>query len=361
MAPAQLDSSLLRSLLLVVSCFAIVRSLWSRRKQGGRAAPPPSPPAWPVIGNILQLGQGHHHRKLQSLARRHGPLFLCLGSVPTVVVSSASVAEAVLKTQDHVFCGRPQQHTARGVLYGCQDIGFSPYGERWRQLRRIAVVHLLSAKRVDSFRALREEEVASLVARIRAAIEWAMAELIKNQRKWRRYKPRCRGGTRTSPRGAAGEDEPPPGSHEGSDAATSTVQDTDLHNYDIPAKTRLIINAWEIGRDGESWENPEDFLPDRFVHSDIGYSGKDFRFIPFSAGRRGCPSIAFAFATRLVELVLANLMCHFDWELPEGQELESFEVVESSGLSPGLKSALILVAKPLQALTAYGDCNKVLM
>jgi len=56
-----------------------------------------------------QLGRGHHHRKLQALARQHGDIFLLrLGSVPALVVSSASVAEEVLKNQDHVFCGCPQ-------------------------------------------------------------------------------------------------------------------------------------------------------------------------------------------------------------------------------------------------------------
>jgi len=117
-----------------------------------------------------QLGRGNHHRKLQALAQQHGDIFLLrLGTVPVLVISSASMAEEVLKNQDHVFCVRPQQRTARGILYDCRDVGFSPYGEWWRQLRRIAVVHLLSAKRVDSLRALRAEEVASLVARVRAA------------------------------------------------------------------------------------------------------------------------------------------------------------------------------------------------
>ncbi|CAN6341399.1 unnamed protein product [Urochloa humidicola] len=173
MAPVQLDSNLLLlSIIFVVSCFAIVvRNFWSRHKGSDRVVVlPPSPPALPIIGNLHQLGRNHYHRKLQALARRHGPLFLLrLGSVPTLVVSSASVAEEVLRTQDHAFCGRPPQHTARGLLYGCRDVAFSPYGERWRQLRRIAVVRLLSAKRVDSFRGLREQEVASFLERIRAA------------------------------------------------------------------------------------------------------------------------------------------------------------------------------------------------
>jgi hypothetical protein len=173
MAFVELDSTLVvLCLFFVVSCFAVVvRGFGPGRKDGVRALPP-SPPALPIIGNLHKLGGVHLHRSLQALARRHGPLFLLrLGSVPAVVVSSASLAEAVLRTQDHVFCSRPQQYTARGTLYGCRDIAFSPYGEHWRQIRRIAIVHLLSVKRVDSFRALRLEEVARFVQRIRAAGE----------------------------------------------------------------------------------------------------------------------------------------------------------------------------------------------
>lgn len=168
-APPQLDSNLALFLLFVASCFLIARRLRPGRNNHGRALPP-SPPGFPVIGNMHQLGRGHHHRKLQALAQRHGDIFLLqLGAVPTLVVSSASMAEEVLKNHDHIFCGRPQQHTARGILYDCRDVAFSPYGERWRQLRRIAVVHLLSVKRVDSMRVLRKEEVASLVDRVRTA------------------------------------------------------------------------------------------------------------------------------------------------------------------------------------------------
>jgi hypothetical protein len=89
--------------------------------------------------------------------------------MPAIVVSSASVAETVLKTKDNVFCGRSQNYTARGLLYGCRDIALSPYGKQWRQSRRIAVEHMLNVKRVDSFRALRVQEVAGFVQQIRDA------------------------------------------------------------------------------------------------------------------------------------------------------------------------------------------------
>jgi cytochrome P450 len=124
------------------------------------------------------------------------------------------------------------------------------------------------------------------------------------------------------------------------------VHDTKLRGYDIPAGTRVLVNAWAIGRDDESWEEADVFRPERFLESAIDYSGRDFRFLPFGAGRRGCPGIGFG--TRLAELAMANVLYHFDWELPDGQDVESFEVVESNGLSPALKCHLILVAKPMQ-------------
>lgn len=125
------------------------------------------------------------------------------------------------------------------------------------------------------------------------------------------------------------------------------IQDTKLLGYDIPAKTRVLVNAWAIGRDSNSWVNADEFKPERFVNRASDYSsGSDFRFIPFGAGRRGCPGIAFG--TRLAVLALASMLYHFNWELPAGQDLESFQLIESSDFSPGLKCALTLVAKPLQ-------------
>jgi cytochrome P450 len=186
-------------------------------------------------------------------------------------------------------------------------------------------------------------------------MEWTMAELVKNPKEMEKVQAELRQivgehgrvteeqlSTMTRPQAAMKEAmrlHPPlpilvP--HE-------VVQDTKLHGYDIPAKTRVIINAWAIGRDKESWEDADAFKPERFVHTALDYSGKDFRFIPFGAGRRGCPGIGFG--TRLAELALTNLLYHFDWELPDDQDLESFEVVESSGLSPGLKCPLTLVSK----------------
>ncbi|KAL0441104.1 UNVERIFIED_CONTAM: cytochrome [Sesamum radiatum] len=128
---------------------------------------PPSPWKLPILGNILQLGL-FPHRNLQSLAKKHGPLMLLhIGTVPTLVVSSADAAREILKTHDLIFADRPQSSVGRRLLYDFKDVFVAPYGEYWRQLKSICVLQLLSNKRVQSFHSIREEATALLVNKIR--------------------------------------------------------------------------------------------------------------------------------------------------------------------------------------------------
>lgn len=53
------------------------------------------------------------------------------------------------------------------IPYNCKDVSTAVYGEYWRQIRSISVLHLLSAKRVQSLRAVREEEVGFMVEKIK--------------------------------------------------------------------------------------------------------------------------------------------------------------------------------------------------
>ncbi|PVH36122.1 hypothetical protein PAHAL_6G003500 [Panicum hallii] len=100
---------------------------------------------------------------------RDGLLLLHLGSAPTLVVSSPSAAEAVLRTHDHVLASRTWSPVADIIFYGLTDVAFAPYGERWRQARKLLTTHMLSAKKVHSFRHGRLEEVRVVLARIRDA------------------------------------------------------------------------------------------------------------------------------------------------------------------------------------------------
>lgn len=122
-----------------------------------------------------------------------------------------------------------------------------------------------------------------------------------------------------------------------------TLDDCMIQGYNIPKKTRIFVNAWAIGRDPKHWEAPEEFKPERFLDGTLDFKGTDLRFIPFGSGRRICPGLQFAVAS--LELALANLVHHFDWELPDGMEVEEFHTREAPGIVVQREGQLHLVAK----------------
>lgn len=116
-------------------------------------------------------------------------------------------------------------------------------------------------------------------------------------------------------------------------------QDVKINGYDIAAGTQVIINAWAIHRDSSYWEEAEEFKPERFLNSSsVDFNGQDFEFIPFGAGRRGCPGMSFGLVD--VELVLATLAYEFDWKLPQGHD---FNVVESAGTTIRKRDPLVAI------------------
>lgn len=173
--PVVLNPSLIIPILLIpLLSLSLLAVQWRRLLAPSSRSPaiagkrhlPPSPPTLPVIGNLHQLGT-YPHRTMQTLARRYGPIMLIhLGRAPAVVISSAHLAREVMKTHDIVFSDRPKSSSAYRLLYDGKDVSLSPYGEYWRQMRSICVLQLLSHKRVQSFRSVREEEVGLLVKKI---------------------------------------------------------------------------------------------------------------------------------------------------------------------------------------------------
>ncbi|KAL8166485.1 hypothetical protein V2J09_007984 [Rumex salicifolius] len=127
---------------------------------------PPSPPSLPIIGNLHQIGKTPY-RSLKALSQKHGELMLLhLGSKPTLVVSSKEMASQVLKTHESCFSERIKLATAKSSFFKAKDLFFSPYGEHWRSLRSLCMLRLFSTKRVNSFRGVREDEVAVMIRKI---------------------------------------------------------------------------------------------------------------------------------------------------------------------------------------------------
>nr|CAB3464991.1 unnamed protein product [Digitaria exilis] len=484
--------------LALVSLLVVIAK--RRRAHGHGLCLPPGPWQLPFIGSMHHIAGKLPHRAMRDLSRRHGPVMLLrIGEVPTLVVSSREAAREVMKAHDVAFASRPLSATVAVLSNGARGIVFAPYGDHWRHLRKVAVTELLSARRVLSFRAVREEEVAALLracatcaaatgpggvvemrARLSALVadatarvvvgdrckdrdvflrelgraielvagfnpadlwpssrlvgwlsgavrraercrdtvygildriieehlveidsgragenedllhvllkiqkegslqipldmddifgagsetsattlEWALAELIRNPKAMRRATAEVRdafGTLGTVPEHALGElrylhlviretlrlHTPLPLLL----PRQSREEACRVLGYDVPRGATVLVNAWALGRDERYWPgDPEAFRPERFEAEaggvEVDLKGADFELLPFGAGRRMCPGMAFGLAN--VELALASLLFHFDWEVPGLADPAELDMTEAFGITARRKANLLL-------------------
>uniref|UniRef100_K4AMG6 4-hydroxyphenylacetaldehyde oxime monooxygenase n=1 Tax=Setaria italica TaxID=4555 RepID=K4AMG6_SETIT len=169
---------LLLPVVLLVPSYLFLASPGTKMTKDGARRLPPGPAQVPVLGNLHLLGR-LPHRNLRDLARRHGPVMLLqLGTVTTLVVSSAAAAREVMKEHDIDCCSRPASPGPRRLSYGFKDVAFAPYGEQWREARKLFIVELLSMRRVQAAWYAREQQVDRLIADLsRAGAEAAPVAL----------------------------------------------------------------------------------------------------------------------------------------------------------------------------------------
>ena len=86
----------------------------------------------------------------------------------------------------------------------------------------------------------------------------------------------------------------------------------EINGYEIPANSRIIVNAWAIRRDPKHWNEPENFVPERFLDAtnDYNFKGSNFESIPFGAGRRICPGRHFAMDT--IFIAVSHMLAAFN-------------------------------------------------
>ncbi|XP_038900544.1 cytochrome P450 81Q32-like [Benincasa hispida] len=140
---------------------------------------PPTPLfSLPIIGH-LHLVKHPIHRILHNLSKKYGDVFsLRFGSRLVVVVSSPSVVQECLTKNDIILANRPLLGTGKHLAYNHTTMVVAPYGEHWRNLRRISALELFSTNRLNLFSGIREDEVKGLMVRLRGSSleEFALVE-----------------------------------------------------------------------------------------------------------------------------------------------------------------------------------------
>ncbi|KAJ0041340.1 hypothetical protein Pint_26769 [Pistacia integerrima] len=161
------------SLALVALFFFLQALLWKKDTKTKRL--PPGPRGYPIVGCLHLLGK-FPHKDFHRLAEEYGSImFMRLGLMPTVVVSSPQAAEQFLRTHDLTFAGRPSLEASKYISYGQKNFSFAPYGSYWRTVRKMCTLELLSTVKISAFQGMRKEELDLLIEYIKEAAEGGVA------------------------------------------------------------------------------------------------------------------------------------------------------------------------------------------
>ncbi|MCL7024526.1 hypothetical protein MKW94_029004, partial [Papaver nudicaule] len=131
--------------------YFIIKRLLSTNRSKLQQPPEPAG-AWPIIGHLpLLAGPDLPHVTLGKLADRYGSAFVIrIGVHKALVINTWEVAKECFTTNDKVFSSRPRQVAMKHMGYDYAMFGFAPYGDYWRELRKIINREVLSHSRIES-------------------------------------------------------------------------------------------------------------------------------------------------------------------------------------------------------------------
>ncbi|WRX08247.1 Cytochrome P450 - like 2 [Theobroma cacao] len=351
---------------------------------------PPGPWKLPFIGNLHQIFGLLPHCHLRILAKKYGPLMhLQLGEITALVVSSPEAAKEAFGSMREV---EVQNMIESIALSGGQPVNLSQ--------KLSSLSNNITARAAFGSKCKDQEEFLSAIKETRdltggfnvpdvfpsikflhlfsgvmftagsdtssTTMEWAMSELIKNPKMMDKAQAEVRNVLE-------GKKKIKEKDIKEVNYLKLVIKETlrfhppaplllprearercEINGYEIAIKTRVIVNAWAIGRDPEYWNNPECFEPARFHNSSFDFKGANFEFIPFGAGWRMCPGISFGIAN--IELPLALLLYQFNWKLPNGLRPEQLDMRESFGVTVRRKNGLHLIATPYVPFALLSKC-----
>ncbi|KAF8176425.1 putative monooxygenase [Mycena galopus ATCC 62051] len=131
---------------------------------------PPGPSRWPFIGSVLEMPQSYQWLKFSEWAKIYGDLvYLNAFSQSVIVINSVKVAQDLLDQRSSIYSDRPYEPFPRNTLttgpcsagYG-ELLVLQPYGDNWRQQRKI-VVQDFGPSTIRSYHHIQVNEARKLV------------------------------------------------------------------------------------------------------------------------------------------------------------------------------------------------------
>nr|XP_043638519.1 cytochrome P450 93A3-like [Erigeron canadensis] len=123
-----------------------------------------------------------------------------------------------------------------------------------------------------------------------------------------------------------------------------STEDCMVTGYHIPANSTVFVNVWALGRDPDYWENPLEFIPERFIDNEVDMKGQHYNLLIFGTGKRMCPGMSFAL--QMLPATLGPMIQCFEWKAGKDGNLTRVDMEEAPGITLPRANPLVCVPVP---------------
>lgn len=148
--------------LVFIACTCVI-PCYFMMKMRKTSRLPPGPKGYPIIGNLLSIGE-RAHESLYKYSKIYGPLMtIKLGFVNNIIVSSPEMVKELLQKNDQVFAGRyvPDAVTAQTDYH--LALPWLDVGPHWRKLRKICTSEIFTMRKLDELQGKRHKVMDGVI------------------------------------------------------------------------------------------------------------------------------------------------------------------------------------------------------
>ncbi|KAM4641215.1 uncharacterized protein O3C94_015592 [Discoglossus pictus] len=129
-------------LLLIGGILFLLLGIVQHKRSHGKSKLPPGPTPLPILGNFLLFCGSEIYKPFIKLSEKYGPVYtIYMGSKPVVVINGCEAVKEALNDQAEEFSGRGKMPFLEKSSDGGHGV-IASNGERWKQLRRFALMTL---------------------------------------------------------------------------------------------------------------------------------------------------------------------------------------------------------------------------